>query len=101
MRLSVMELKASHMRFSGCTTSLGEDWVTHVAHDLTNHEEGFLNRKKHLIRGRDTKFSEPFPSFLSDEEIEPVRWPPCSPNMSAHLGRFFGPHEIRMLRSID
>ena len=39
---------------------------------------------------RDTKFSESFRSFLSNEGVEPVRLPPRSPNMNAHLERFFG-----------
>ena len=39
---------------------------------------------------RDTKFCESFRSFLSNEGIEPFRLPPRSPNMNAHLERFFG-----------
>jgi transposase InsO family protein len=39
---------------------------------------------------RDTKFCESFRAFLANEGIEPVRLPPRSPNMNAHLERFFG-----------
>ena len=39
---------------------------------------------------RDTKFSESFRAFLSHVDVEPVRLPPRSPNMNAHLERFFG-----------
>jgi transposase InsO family protein len=61
-----------------------------VARELTNHEDGFLQGKRYLIMDRDTKFSESFRTFLSKEGVEPVRLPPRSPNMNAHLERFFG-----------
>ena len=61
-----------------------------MARELTNHEDGFLNGKRYLIMDRDTKFCESFRAFLSKEDVEPVRLPPRSPNMNAHLERFFG-----------
>ena len=39
---------------------------------------------------RDTKFCESFRALLSNEDVKPVRLPPRSPNMNAHLERFFG-----------
>ena len=88
--LFVMELKTRRVHFAGCTTSPGEDWLKQTARELTNHGDGFLTGKKYLIMDRDTKFSESFRSFLSNEGVEPVRLPPRSPNMNAHLERFFG-----------
>lgn len=61
-----------------------------MARELTNHEDGFLQGKQYLITDRDSKFSEPFRTFLTNEGVEPVRLPPRSPNMNAHLERFFG-----------
>jgi len=88
--LFVMEIKTRRVHFSGCTTSPNEDWIKQVARELTNCEDGFLNGKKYLIMDRDTKFCESFRGFLDKEEIEPVRLPARSPNMNAHLERFFG-----------
>ncbi len=88
--LFVMELKTRRVHFAGYTTSPHETWVNQMARELTNHEDGFLNRKKHLIMDRDTKFCESFRTLLSNEDVEPVRLPPRSPNMNAHLERFFG-----------
>ncbi|MDA7541591.1 integrase core domain-containing protein [bacterium] len=85
-----MELKTRRVHFAGCTTSPGEDWMKQTGRELTNNEDGFLNGKKHLIMDRDTKFSESFRSFLSKEGVQPMRLPPRSPNMNAHLERFFG-----------
>jgi transposase InsO family protein len=85
-----MELKTRRVHFAGCTTSTDEGWVKQTGRELTNHEDGFLNGKKHLIMDRDTKFCESFRSYLSNEGVNPVRLPPRSPNMNAHLERFFG-----------
>ncbi len=85
-----MELKTRRVHFSGCTTSPDEAWMRQTAGELTNHEDGFLNGKRYLIMDRDTKFCESFRAFLSNEDVEPVRLPPRSTNMNAHLERFFG-----------
>lgn len=88
--LFVMELKTRRVHFAGCTTSPHEAWVKQMARELTNCEDGILNVKQYLIMDRDTKFCESFRQFLSDEGIKSVRLPPRSPNLNAHLERFFG-----------
>ncbi len=88
--LFVMELKTRRVHFAGCMTSSDEAWMRQTARELTNHEDGFLNGKRYLIMDRDAKFCESFRAFLSNEDVEPVRLPPRSPNMNAHLERFFG-----------
>jgi putative transposase len=88
--LFVMELKTRRVHFAGCTNSPDESWLKQTARELTNHEDGFLQGKRYLIMDLDTKFSESFRTYLSQEGVEPVRLPPRSPNMNAHLERFFG-----------
>ncbi len=88
--LFVMELKTGRVHFAGCTTSPQEAWIKQMARELTNCEDGFLNGKRYLIMDRDAKFCESFGSLLSDQDVKPVRLPPRSPNMNAHLERFFG-----------
>ena len=88
--LFVMELKTRRVHFAGCTTSPHETWVKQMARELTNHEDGFLKGKRYLIMDRDTKFCESFRVFLTKEDVAPVRLPPRSPNMNAHVERFFG-----------
>lgn len=58
--LYVMELKTRRVHFAGCTTSPDESWVKQTARELTNHEDGFLSGKKHLIMDRDIKFRSRF-----------------------------------------
>ncbi|WP_419194923.1 integrase core domain-containing protein [Novipirellula herctigrandis] len=61
-----------------------------IASELTNYEDGFLKNKKYLIMDRDATFSKAFRDFLRNEGVKPVRLPPRSPNLNAHLERFFG-----------
>ena len=88
--LFVMELKTRRIAFAGCTTNSNEAWMKTVALELTNHEDGFLNDKKYLMMDRDATFSQTFRDFLRNDGVKPVRLPPRSPNLNAHLERFFG-----------
>ena len=83
--LFVLELKTPRVHLAGCTTSPDEAWVKQLARELTNGEDGFLRGKRYLIMDRDIKFCESIRSLLSDEDVEPVRLPPRSRNMNAHL----------------
>ena len=60
-----------------------------TARELTNHFDGFLLHSKYLITDRDAKFCESFRRYLSDQGVKPLRLPPRSPNLNAHLERFF------------
>ena len=60
-----------------------------TAHELTNHFDGFLLHSKYLIMDRDAEFCESFCLYLSDQGVKPLRLPPRSPNLKAHLERFF------------
>ncbi len=61
-----------------------------TARELTICEDRFLNGKRYLIMDRDSKFSDAFRAFLDNEGVTPVRLPPRSPNLNAHLERFLG-----------
>lgn len=84
-----MERKTRRVHFAGCTTSPQKRWMKQTGCELTNHEDGFLYGKRYLIMDRDTKFCESFRALLSNEDVEPIRLPPRSPNMDAHLEPFF------------
>ena len=88
--LFVMELKTRRVNFAGYTTNPNKAWMKTITLELTNHEDGFLKQKKYLIMVRDVTFSQSFRDFLRNEGVKPVRLPPRSPNLSAHLERFFG-----------
>ena len=65
-----------------------------MARNLTDADEGFLKGKRYLLMDRDSKFCGAFRQILKDAGTEPVLLPPRSPNLNAHLERFW-----RSLRS--
>lgn len=60
-----------------------------MARNLTDDVDGFLRQPvKYLIMDRDSNFCEAFREVLETNGVEPVRLPPRSPNLNAHLERF-------------
>ena len=86
--LFVMEVKTRRVHFAGCTTNPDEIWMKQIAKNLTNFEDGFLCGKRYLLMDRDSKFCLAFREILQSEGTEPVRLPPKSPNLNAHIERF-------------
>ena len=88
--LFAIKLKTRRVHFAGCTTSPHEAWMKQTAQELTSAGDGFLEGKRDLIMDRNTKFSAAFRDVLAQAEVESVVLPPRSPNLNAHLERFFG-----------
>ena len=88
--LFVMELNTRRVHFVGCTPNPHEAWMKQVARNLTDCEDGFLNGKQYLLMDHDAKFCEAFRDIVDNAGVKPVRLPPRSPNLNAHLERFFG-----------
>ena len=107
--LFVLELATRRVHFAGLTPSPDGPWMTQVARNLTDYQDGFLNGKRYLLLDRDTKFTESFAHVLEQADVKCLRLPPRSPNLNAHLERFmrsikeeclsglifFGEHSLR------
>jgi putative transposase len=87
--LFVMELATRRVQCAGITTNPDEIWMKQMARNLTAADDGFLCGKRYLLMDRDGKFSAAFRQILSDAGTEPVRLPPRSPNLNAHIERFW------------
>jgi transposase InsO family protein len=88
--LFAMELATRRLRFLGSTTNPDGPWMKIVARELTAADDGFLNDKKYLLMDRDTKFTDEFRQIIEEAGTECALLPPRSPNLNAHLERFFG-----------
>jgi len=86
--LFVMEVGTRRVHFAGCTVNPNEDWMQQIARNLTEPFDGFLLGTHYLLMDRDSKFCEEFRNMLKESEIEPVRLPPRSPNLTPHIERF-------------
>jgi transposase InsO family protein len=88
--LFAMELATRRVRFLGSTTNPDGPWMKIVARELTASDDGFLNDKKYLLMDRDTKFTDKFRQIIEEAGTECALLPPRSPNLNAHVERFFG-----------
>ncbi len=104
------------MKNAGSTPQPGGEFILNRGRELTNHFDGFLRGKTHVIHDRDGIFSPGFDDILRVEGIKPVRTPPRMPNCNAHVERvilsiksecvdrmiFFGEeHFLRALREYE
>jgi putative transposase len=87
--LVVMELALRRVHFAGITTNPDDIWMKQIGRNLTAADDGCLLGKRYLLMDRDSKFSEAFRATLSNAGVTPVRLPPRSPNLNAHLERFW------------
>jgi putative transposase len=87
--LFVMELATRRVHFAGVTPAPDDRWMKQIARNLTSVDGGFLVGKRYLLMDRDTKFSAAFRRILADAGVKAVRLPPRSPNLNAHLERFW------------
>jgi transposase InsO family protein len=87
--LVVMELATRRVHFAGTTVSPEDSWMKQIARNLMAADEGFLLGKRYLLMDRDAKFSKAFRAVLSNTGVTAVRLPPQSPNLNAHLERFW------------
>ena len=86
--LFVMEIATRRVCFAGCTPSPDELWMTQIARNLTDAEDGFLIGKRYVLMDPDGKFCPAFRAILKTEGVKAVLLPPKSPNLNAHLERF-------------
>jgi putative transposase len=76
------------VKIAGITPHPDSRWMTQIARNLTDLNDGFLRGKSYLILDRDTKYSDAFRSVLVREGIQVIRLPPRSPNLNAFAERF-------------
>jgi transposase InsO family protein len=86
--LFIMEVATRRVHFAGCTPNPDGLWMKQIARNLTDPFDGFINGIRYLLMDRDAKFSEAFREVLKNAEVESVRLPPRSPNLTPHIERF-------------
>jgi putative transposase len=86
--LSVIHLSTRRVHIAGATTEPNGVFIMHVARNLTDEFDGFLQGCDYLIMDRDKKFTSAFRDFLEREGVKPVRCPPRAPTCNAIAERF-------------
>src|SRR5262245_18287137 len=85
-----MQLKTRTVEIAGIATQPDENWMTQVARNLTDAEEGFLLGTEYLILDRDPLYTAAFRNRLRDSGVTPLLLPARSPNLNAFAERFVG-----------
>ena len=86
--LFFVDITSRAVKIAGITPHPDNRWMTQIARNLTDLNDGFLRGKRYLILDRDTKYSDAFRGVLVREGIHVIRLPPRSPNLNAFAERF-------------
>ncbi|HEY6271723.1 MAG TPA: integrase core domain-containing protein [Terriglobales bacterium] len=86
--LFLIDLSSRKVQVAGVTREANGVWMSQVARNLLDAEEGFLIGKRYLIHDRDPLFTGEFSKIIEASGIESVKLPPRSPNLNAHAERF-------------
>ena len=84
----VMELCTRKVFFAPIKPQPDGEYMTRVARILTDYEDGFLRDKRFLIYDRDPLYTNEFHGILKSSGIEPVKFPPRSPDLNPYAERF-------------
>lgn len=84
----VIDLKARRVEISGIARSLDGAWVSQIARNLKDFEDGFLRGARFLIHDRDPLFTKEFRRTLEGSGVCSVKLPSRSPNLNAYAERF-------------
>ena len=86
--LFVIDLKTRRVEIARIIQQPEKAWMSQIARNLTDSEDGFLNGYGYLIHDRDPLFTKSFRETLGSSGVETVKLPARSPNLNAHAERF-------------
>jgi transposase InsO family protein len=86
--LFVIDLKTRRAEIAGIAASPNGAWMSQIARNWTDSEDGFLLRSRYLIHDRDPLFTKRFREILESSGVHPVKLPARSPNLNAYAERF-------------
>ena len=86
--LFVIDLKTRRIEIAGIIQQSEKEWMSQIARNLTDAEDGFLNDFCYLVHDRDPLFTKSFRETLASSGVETVKLPARSPNLNAHAERF-------------
>jgi transposase InsO family protein len=80
--LFVMKLKTRTVEIAGVTSQPCGSWMTQVARNLTDADDGFLRGMEYLILDRDPLYTVAFKERLRESGVTLVRLPARRPNLN-------------------
>jgi transposase InsO family protein len=86
--LFVIDLETRRVEIAGILPRPDGAWMSQIARNLTDAEDGFLNGSRYLIHDRDPLFTKSFREVLKSSGVMTVKLPARSPNLNAYAERF-------------
>ena len=86
--LFFIDLSTRKVEIAGIAQAANGLWMSQIARNLTDSEDGILIGRRYLIHDRDRLFTAEFLSMIGDAGVESVKLPPRSPNLNAYAERF-------------
>jgi putative transposase len=86
--LFFIDLGTRKVEIAGIAQVANGLWMSQIARNLTDSEDGILNGKRYLIHDRDPLFTPEFLKMMTDIGVESVKLPERSPNLNAYAERF-------------
>ena len=86
--LFVIDLKSRRVEIAGICPQPDGVWMSQIARNLTDYEDGFLNGSSYLIHDRDALFTRSFRGVLESSGVKTVKLPARSPNLNGYAERF-------------
>ena len=86
--LFVIDLKTRRVEIAGILPRPDGVWMSQIARNLTDCEDGFLSGASYLIHDRDPLFTRSFRGALESSGIKTVKLPARNPNLNAYAERF-------------
>lgn len=86
--LFFIDLSSRRVEIAGVGRQANGLWMSQVARNVSDAEEGFLIGKRYLIHDRDPLFTTEFLQTLENTGVHSVKLPPRSPNLNAYAERF-------------
>ena len=86
--LTFMRVASRRVYIAGITPWPDQRWMAQMARNVTMEAEGFLCGYRYLLHDRDAKFCAAFDEILEAAGLIPLKLPPRSPNLNAHLERW-------------
>ncbi|MDA0824863.1 MAG: integrase core domain-containing protein [Proteobacteria bacterium] len=86
--LFVIDLQTRRVKIAGIVQQPDGQWMRQIARNLSDVDDGSLNRCRYLIHDRDPLFTEAFRKILKSTDVETIKLPARSPNLNAYAERF-------------
>jgi putative transposase len=81
--LFFIDLSTRKVEIAGIAQVANGLWMSRIARNLTDSEDGILTGKRYLIHDRAPLFTPEFLNIVADAGVESVKLPPRRPNLNA------------------